>query len=116
MSEGYQLLYPDCIRRLTARSAKCPVAMAGLSWIVLRLNFSHVKELAGITFEVLRSDYPGIHFTIGAKYQDPTVDREFVIVTLIEHLLNTAPSRDFFDFATQNDSWQNEIDRLKEIK
>jgi len=30
--------------------------------------------------------------------------------------LNTAPSRDFFDFATQNDSWQNEIDRLKEIK
>ena len=112
MVNGYQLIYPDCIRKLIDRSAKCPISVAGLSWIVLRLNYSHVRELSGISFELIRADYPGKHLTIGAKYQDPTVDREFAIVTLIEHIVNTVPAQEFFDFAIQNASWQLEIDRL----
>jgi len=112
MTDGYQLLYPDCLRKLIDRSATCPVAVAGLSWIALRLNFSYIPELSGISFEVICVEYPGKHLTIGAKYRDPTVDREFAIVTLIEHILNTASAQDFFDFANQNASWDREVERL----
>ncbi len=112
MNDGYQLIYADCIRKLVDRSATCPISVAALSWIVLRLNFSHAQQLAGITFDVVAVHYPGKHLTVGAKYQDKSVDREFAIVALIEHLMNTLPSREFFDFAMQNPSWQQEIERL----
>lgn len=112
MNNGYQLLYPDCIRSLVDRSAKCPISVAALSWIALRLNYSHRPQLSGISFAVVAVNYPGKHLTIGAKYVDSAIDREFAIVTLMEHLLNTLPSREFFDFAMQNESWQLEAERL----
>lgn len=112
MNDGYQLVYPDCIRNLVDKSANCPISVAALSWIVLRLNYSYVPSLSGVSFDVVAVHYPGKHLTIGAKFQDTSSDREFAIVTLVEHLLNTLPSREFFDFAMQNPNWQLEIDRL----
>jgi hypothetical protein len=61
---------------------------------------------------LVRVDYPGRHFTIGAKYKDPSIDREFAIVTFVESLLNSVSCGEFLAFAIQNASWQKEIDRL----
>ena len=111
INDGYQLVYPDCVGKLIERSSSCSVSFAALSWIVLRLNYSQIKELSGIRFDLVRVDYPGRHFTIGAKYKDPSIDREFAIVTFVESLLNSVSCREFLAFAIQNASWQNEIDR-----
>ena len=112
VTEGYQLIYPECIRDLISGSDNQPMAAAALSWIVLRLKYVNFPALAGIAFEVVCVDYPGTHLTIGAKYEDPTIDLEPIIIEAIEHILNKTSAKQFFDFVIQNDSWQREADRL----
>ena len=57
-NDGYQLLHPDCLRGLIDRSTNWHIAVAALSWIVLRLNYSYVPRLSGIAFEVVAVNYP----------------------------------------------------------
>ena len=111
MSEGYQVVEPECLSALTASPHQVEFAVAVLYWLQQALRAELGSRLEGVDIDIIRVEYHGAYPALGLKYREkvPAIGR--LVEDAANRLLRNRSVADLSDFIARTDRNWGQLSR-----